>query len=97
MLRFQVIDHGIDHEQYFPGCGVAFTRYTDAATGIGDSPREAAEDALDQIVLMLSPEEARQFGPVEEACATLSDSDAEMLECSEDHHHYVSIRWTFAE
>src|SRR5207248_7017098 len=46
---FELVDHGIDHEQYFQGCGVAFTDYTDVATGIGDNPAEAIDDALDQL------------------------------------------------
>jgi len=44
---FEIIIHGIYHEQYFPGCGCAFTSFTDVATGIGESAHEAAEDALE--------------------------------------------------
>lgn len=44
---YQIVDHGIDNPQYFQGCGVSCTEYTDCATGIGDTYQEALEDALD--------------------------------------------------
>ncbi len=46
---FEIIDHGVDHSQYFQGCGTSGTSYTDVATGIGHTPREALEDALEQL------------------------------------------------
>ena len=48
-MKFQLIDHGINHSQYFPGCGIAFTDYDQCRTGIGNDPREALDDCLDQI------------------------------------------------
>lgn len=41
---FEVVDHGIQHEQYFQGCGIAFTSMDDVATGIGECPAEAIDD-----------------------------------------------------
>lgn len=49
IAEFELVDHGIDHEQYFQGCGVAYTDFTDVATGIGDNPAEAIEDALESL------------------------------------------------
>ena len=46
---FEIIDHGADHSQYFQGCDVSHSEYTDVATGIGDTPAEALDDALDQL------------------------------------------------
>jgi len=48
---YQLVDHGIDHAQYFPGCGVAFTEYEVCYTGCGSNFAEAIEDVLDQIAL----------------------------------------------
>ena len=93
-LTFEIIDHGCDGEQYFPGCGVALTRFTDCATGIGDSAHEAGQDALGQIALMLSPEDAAQFGPVEAEAGALSNAPHDNPE-NPEWHHYVTIRWTF--
>jgi pyruvate/2-oxoacid:ferredoxin oxidoreductase beta subunit len=47
--RWRVINHGVEHSQYFQGCGTAFTEFTDCVTGIGDNPKEAMEDALEQL------------------------------------------------
>lgn len=48
---FEIVDHGIEHSQHLQGCGVSFTKFTDVATGIGDSAAEALEDALDQLAM----------------------------------------------
>ena len=48
-MEVQVINHGIEHSQYFQGCGVSFTHYDDCFTGIGASPGKAYNDALEQI------------------------------------------------
>ena len=48
---YQLVDHGIDHAQYFPGCGVAFTEYYEVYTGCGSNFAKAIEDVLDQIAL----------------------------------------------
>jgi len=46
---FEVIRHGVDNAQYFQGCGIAFTVFSDVSTGIGATEQEALEDALDSI------------------------------------------------
>lgn len=46
---FEIVDHGIDHAQYFQGCGISRTKFTDCATGCGDNPREALNDALETL------------------------------------------------
>ena len=48
---YQLIDHGIDHAQYFQGCGVSFTKYTMCVTGAGSNFKEAIEDCFEQIAL----------------------------------------------
>ena len=46
---FKILDHGVEHSQYFQGCGISHTPFTDVATGIGDTPGEALDDALEQL------------------------------------------------
>lgn len=46
-MEYEVQDLGVDHEQYFPGVGVAFTKWDAVYSGIGDTLREAIEDALE--------------------------------------------------
>jgi hypothetical protein len=47
--EYSIEVYGLDMPSYFPGAGLAFTKYDDIATGIGDSEQEAAEDALEQL------------------------------------------------
>ena len=42
--EFEVVNHGIENFQFFQGCGTAFTRFGNCATGIGDNPAEAVDD-----------------------------------------------------
>src|SRR5690606_3915173 len=46
---YEIIDHGADHEQFFPGCATAFSRFSFVVTGAGDTPRDAVEDALNRM------------------------------------------------
>lgn len=47
--KFEIIDHGIDHAQYFQGCGVSYTEYDECITGCGQDAKEAIEDALESM------------------------------------------------
>lgn len=44
---YQIDNLGPDHEQYFQGAGVSFTKYDDVAVGIGDNAVEAYQDAVE--------------------------------------------------
>ena len=46
---YELIDHGIDGSQYFQGCGAAYTKFDNVATGAGDTFAEALDDALEQM------------------------------------------------
>lgn len=46
---YEIINHGVEWPDYFQGCGVCYTEFTDVVTGIGNSEREAAEDAMEQL------------------------------------------------
>lgn len=98
ILTFRVLDHGCDHEQYFPGCGVSFTQYEACVTGIGDSAKEAANDALEQLYeavpcdnLAVCDAEALQS-----ACDAQSDAIDTGDSTDPGWWHYVSIQWRLA-
>ena len=78
--KFKIIDHGIDHPQYFQGCGAG--SYDDVSTGIGINAQEAYEDALDDLALDWNivnlPAEPETLG--------------EEVVTKTVHHYYVSIR-----
>lgn len=48
---FDIIDHGIDHSEYFQGFCVSHTVFDHAETGCGETPAEALDDALEQIAM----------------------------------------------
>lgn len=48
IVEFQILDHGIEHSQYFPGCGF-LPEFRDVATGIGMNAAEAIDDCLEQL------------------------------------------------
>ncbi len=49
ITAYKVAQHGKEYSQYFQGAGLAFTAFTDLATGAGFTEKEALEDALEQL------------------------------------------------
>jgi len=49
IAEFEIVDHGIEHPDYFQGCGTSFTRFDDVATGIGECPADAIDDAIESL------------------------------------------------
>lgn len=99
LIDYEVIDHGVDHEQYFPECGVANTKFNEVFTGIGDSPYDAGQDAMEQMFESIEEtidEDTEKFRLLEDELSKLSkDSlipEGEGEDKSEGMHHYVSIR-----
>ena len=105
--EFELTDHGIEHSQYFRGCGVAFTNFENVVTGIGDNPAEAIDDCLEQAAqagFNTEGMEARimvQEGwrTSEQIAAGLqlptTPSVARVYNCEElpEIHYHVSIWW----
>ncbi len=96
ILEYEIIDHGVKHEQYFQGCGVALTKYEDVATGIGNSLREALEDAAEDLVqqgYMISSDlgaEINRADDKDEVDNPRAEHDGPYNH--EEHHYYASIR-----
>jgi hypothetical protein len=94
---YQLLDHGIDHAQYFQGCGTAFTDYDEVVTGAGSDFSEAIEQALEQLAMMdydaddiearIKEDEDLKEWPTQPN----TDEDHEENEESE-LYYYVSIR-----
>ena len=97
ITKFEFVSHGMESSDCFQGCGVAFTEYDDVATGRGNSPQQAANDALDQIcqshdwasdeVLDEAEAEAKNF--LDEAQLP---EDLRIPETADDVYYFVSIR-----
>ena len=96
--EFQLIDHGIDHSQYFQGCGVAFTGFANVVTGIGDNPAEAIDDCLEQIALNgfdIEGMETRVMTQKGLKALPMNPSVSGEFGCEEtgESHYFISIRW----
>jgi hypothetical protein len=101
---FEVLDHGEDGSQYFPGCGTVGPSFT-WFTGIGDTGADALDDALE----LMAQNDARPSKLQEAQMRShLSNPDKSAFdsldhsECNEDHsgddwNHYVSIRYNVRE
>lgn len=102
VARFQVIDHGEDGSQYFPGCGTYGTDYEEVVTGTGDTGAEALDDALESMAQNdIRPSKLQEYEmrhhwlsiPSDKSAhASLDPHDCEKDGC--DWNHYVSIRYT---
>jgi len=96
--EFELIDHGIEHSQYFQGCGVAFTGFANVVTGIGDNPAEAIDDCLEQMAMSgfdVEGMEARILGQEGWEALPATPSVADEFGCGEtgEAYYHVSIRW----
>lgn len=103
-----VLVHGAEHEQFFKGCGVSFTKFTDVATGIGNDAAEAFEDALECLAQgdwETEDSDSWEDKPSADASRLPECECEEHLDCSdceddcegctsESVHVYVSVRVT---
>ncbi len=105
ITSFQVVDHGIEHAQYFQGCGVAFTEYDECVTGCGDNFAEALDDALESIAQSDAAVDDYLLGrihteltghPSSEYAGKWPESDSvsDFKRNSDDCYYYVSIRYS---
>jgi hypothetical protein len=95
--EFELIDHGIEHCQYFQGCGMAYTQFGNVVTGIGDNPAEAIDDCLEQIAQAGFDTEGMEARIMaDERWEALRTTPSVIDECGEDCdgvYYHVSIRW----
>ena len=100
-VKIEVLNHGYDHAQYFPGCGTTFTEFDVAVTGAGSNAKEAYDDAVEQAYQIpyiavnalkrLLPSRPRGIRATDKVPAKfLREEDNEM-------YWYVSIRIKFKE
>ena len=87
VIEYEIINHGMEHSQYFQGYGVYGTRFTHVWTGVGDSSKEAYNDALDQ--MFMDDREAAEKMPTRPSGIR---ARPKVPHDSEDVYFYVSIR-----
>lgn len=91
-MKYEIVDHGIHNEQYWQGCGVSGTRFTDVFTGIGAEAAEAYQDALDQVACNGWDADKLPEDPELSNAKLPEGPDGDYLEGYEDHWYYISIR-----
>lgn len=105
IAEFEVIDHGIEHAQYFQGCGTSYTKFANVVTGCGESAAEAWDDALECIAMdgfdvstieqsednALFTSDKADEASVENHLAKAGIELGENEDC--ELYYYVSIRW----
>ena len=92
IATFEIINHGVEHEQYFQGCGVAFTRFTHVVTGAGMTAREAYKDAAEQIAMSEGEATGLPTRPV--GIRARDKVPASHMGEDSEFYWYVSIRYT---
>jgi hypothetical protein len=92
--KYQIVDHGVEHSQFFSGCGTAFTEYESVYTGIGDTPFEALEDALNDASMDDWDCEhiENELSDKSDIPETEQEDDDEFSDDASELYHYVSIR-----
>lgn len=95
--KFEIVDLGVHHPDYFQGFGTSFTRFDHSTYGIGSTAEEAYQDALDsaaqfspwaEIDLIAMPEHCPFSGEVP-ADESRGDND----DGGEPAWYHVGIRW----
>ena len=96
--QYEIIDHGFENSQSFQDCGTSYTDFTDSHTGIGTTPYEAINDALESLALSDSDwqvtgsqlEAESETWNCDKGYKTYEDVTGN--EPCEDMYYYVSIR-----
>lgn len=73
IVAYEIIDHGVEHSQYFQGCGTYGTEYDEVFIGVGNSLKEALSDAAEQIIQFDS--EIQLSNDLEQDIQNASDKD----------------------
>lgn len=90
--KYEIINHGYDHSQYFQGCGTFGTNFSHCVTGCGNNAKEAYEDAAEQVSQMFEdaykwlPKKPRGINAKDKVPARIQFEDSELC-------WYVSIRF----
>jgi len=107
VTEYELINHGIEHSQYFQGCRVASTLYRHVVTGIGNNPAEAIDDCLEQVATgepsvdtealekRILADGGWEFFPETPALCDGCEPDCNCDGC--ELNYYVSIRYNVAD
>lgn len=89
--EFELVDHGVEHEQYFQGCGTSFTKYEFCATGCGYDPAEALDDLLEMISQNSFDTEGLEERILQDVGVKQIPNKPKAT--GEEQQYYISLRW----
>jgi hypothetical protein len=92
--RYEIINHGPTHAQYFSGVSTVFTPYSSVVTGIGDNASEAYNDAVDQIYTLYGSKAEVLRLPTHPRGIRASDRLGKDEQANEEYSWHVSILFT---
>lgn len=97
--KYQIVDLGVHHPDYFNGFGTSFTPYEHSTYGIGETAEEAYQDALDSAA-QFSPWAEIDLKEMPEHCPFEGAVKPRGEDCDGDHdggcneqYYHVGIRW----
>ena len=99
LQNFEILNHGIDHCQYFPGYsvlkdlgyGVSGARWTHAIVGAGGNAREAYLDALEQTWSTLSGVDEKSLDKLPSRPRGIRVRDKVPADANEECYWYVIL------
>ena len=96
-MEYQIEHHGVHHEQYWRGAGISGTSWDECCSGIGSTPAEALDDALEGACTGTAfPDEMAPA--IEKEIDKLRESEeAPEEELSEGVYHYATLYWKYPE
>lgn len=92
--KYEIINHGADHSDYFPGCGTAFTDFDRCVTGTGYHAAEAYSNALEQIYSWEGDKANKLKLPKKPRGYGITKRNHIPANSNESYYWYVSIRYS---
>jgi hypothetical protein len=89
--KYEIINHGPDHEQYFQGCGTAFSDFDRVVTGCGFDAAEAYNDAVESVYQCYDKADSLHLPKRPRGIGITKKNHVPAR--SEDWYWYVSIRY----
>lgn len=94
-MKYEIVNHGIWHEDHFNGCSSDYTEFDFCVTGIGDNAVEAYNDAVENIFLNHSMNDSVKISlPIHPKKWGINKKNRVKNCHSEAHYYYVSIRYS---
>jgi hypothetical protein len=98
-MKFLIENLGINNSDTFPGYGLGLGTYADCVYGIGDTAKEALDDAIEMLSQSIDLTAAMEkqiredFGPYDETVAEELGLSEEQDDSGIGTYFHVGIKW----